>query len=53
MLLYRLEFLVARVKLDLDTLDKLLTDAESTVEGGTFKSFMPIIFVRSILINDD
>lgn len=46
----RLEYMVARIKEDMDALDRQLTEAEATVSGGTtagLKTFLPMIFVRS------
>ena len=48
-LIFRLEFMIAKIKQDMDQLDKQLSQAESTVETTTpaaFKSIvMPFIFV--------
>merc|ERR1712037_641643 len=41
----RLELMVARIKGDMDRVDRKLVEAESTVEGsGVLKSFVPLIF---------
>ena len=44
----RLEFMVAKIKQDMDQLDRQLTQAESTVETSApgLKSIVPFIFVR-------
>ena len=49
-LLFRLEFMVARVKNDMDQIERQLSEAESTVEpttasGTALKSIVPYIFV--------
>ena len=48
--IFRLEFMVARVKNDMDKIDRQLAEAESTVEpttasGTALKSIVPYIFV--------
>merc|ERR1719226_80272 len=46
----RLELMVARIKEDMDRVDRQLVEAESTVEGsGVLKSFVPLIFINVIL----
>ena len=50
LLLFRLEFMVARVKNDMDQIERQLSEAESTVEpttasGTALKSIVPYIFV--------
>ena len=50
LLLFRLEFMVARVKNDMDKIERQLSEAESTVEpttasGTALKSIVPYIFV--------
>ena len=43
---YRLEYMVAKVRLNLEEHEKELTKAEATVEGATnIRSFMPLFFV--------
>ena len=44
--------MVAKIKQDMDQLDKQLTQAESTVETATpaLKSIVPFIFVSIILL---
>ena len=46
----RLEFMVAKIKQDMDQLDRQLTQAESTVENSApgLKSIVPFIFVRNL-----
>ena len=42
----RLEFMIARVKNDMDKIERQLSEAESTVdENSALKSFVPFIFV--------
>ena len=47
----RLEFMVAKIKQDMDQLDRQLTQAESTVENSApgLKSIVPFIYVRVCL----
>ena len=44
----KLEYMVARIKEDMDKLDKQLTEAEATIEGGPLKAIMPMIFVSIV-----
>ena len=50
----RLEFMVAKIKQDMDQLDRQLTQAESTVENSApgLKSIVPFIFVRNLSKNN-
>ena len=50
----RLEFMVAKIKQDMDQLDRQLTQAESTVETSApgLKSIVPFIFVRNLSKNN-
>ena len=49
---HRLEFMVARIKSDMDKVEHQLALAEGTVEGSgtsaTIKSYMPAFLVRPI-----
>lgn len=47
----RLEYLVAKVKSDMDKLEAKLSDAELTVEGNALSSLMPMIFVSGWCLN--
>eukprot|EP00094_Tigriopus_californicus_P010942 TCALIF_10556-PA protein Name:"Similar to BLOC1S4 Biogenesis of lysosome-related organelles complex 1 subunit 4 (Homo sapiens)" AED:0.03 eAED:0.03 QI:0/0.5/0.6/0.6/1/1/5/1508/168 len=40
----RLEVMVAKIKTNMENMDKLLTQAENTVAGSGIRTFMPMLF---------